>query len=309
MCALVIGSWALAGTVATVAQVPAPPAFEVASVRLWAPGTISSQQLLDTRATLIGQSLRSLVLLAFRVKDYQLSAPAWLQDVGVHIQATLPAGATRQQVPEMLQALLAQRFGLVARRELRPRDVYELVVDPAGIRQMREVSSLNELDKAIPIDSSAPAESLAAADRVQETLDGPVRRVIGEGLQMITVTTRSMYSIKRVDDTFLRALSATRMTMAEFATVLEGALGQPVFDRTNLGGLYAFTVVLPPDNVVREIILRRSALSPNLPAAFAVPAIDVASKALKDLGLRLEKRSAEIETIVVDRIERIPTDN
>jgi uncharacterized protein (TIGR03435 family) len=304
------GLLVLVAPVALVAQAPVAPAFEVASVRLSvAPGGLATQQLLDTRATLIRQSLQRILLLAFRVKDYQLAAPPWLQEVVVDIQATLPAGATRQQVPGMLQGLLAQRFGLVARRELRPRDVYELVVDSGGIRQMREVESLNELDRTIPIDSSAPADALDSADRVQETLDGPVRRVVGEGLQMITLTTRSMYSTRRAGDSFLQALSATRMTMAELATVLEGVLGQPVFDRTNLGGLYTFTVVLPPSNVTREIILRRSALSPNLPPEFTVPAIDLASKSLKELGLRLEKRTAEIETIVVDKIERTPTAN
>jgi uncharacterized protein (TIGR03435 family) len=312
MRALAFGWLVLVAPMALVAQAPAPPppAFEVASVRLAAPGTQATQQLPDTRATLIRQSLQRVLLLAFRVKDYQLSAPGWLQDVQIDIQATLPEGATRQQVPEMLQQLLAQRFGLIVRRELRPLDVYELVVDPTGIKQMREVDILNELDREIPIDPSAPADALAGADRVQETLDGPVRTVVGEGLEMITVTTRSMYSLKRLaDGSFLHTLSATRMTMAELATVLERVVGQPVFDRTNLGGLYAFTVVLPPNNVTREIILRRSALSPNLPPEFTVPAIDLASKALKDLGLRLEKRRAEIETIVVEKIERTPTDN
>jgi uncharacterized protein (TIGR03435 family) len=34
-----------------------------------------------------------------------------------NIQATMPAGATEKQVPQMLQALLAERFKLVIRRE------------------------------------------------------------------------------------------------------------------------------------------------------------------------------------------------
>jgi hypothetical protein len=109
--ALLIGSLGLTAPIALVAQAPVAPAFEVSSVRLWTPGIVPSQQLLDTRVTLIGQSLRSLVLLAFRLKEYQLSAPPWLQDVIINIQATLPAGATRQQAPEMMQGLLAQRFG------------------------------------------------------------------------------------------------------------------------------------------------------------------------------------------------------
>jgi len=102
-------------------QSAAVPAFEVASVRL-APGPgRTSQRMTDSRVDLTFINLRALMLLAFRAKAYELVRPDWLADTRVSIQATLPAGATRQQIPEMLQRLLAERFGLVVR--------------PAGSRQ------------------------------------------------------------------------------------------------------------------------------------------------------------------------------
>jgi uncharacterized protein (TIGR03435 family) len=308
--ALLIGSLGLTAPIALVAQAPVAPAFEVSSVRLWTPGIVPSQQLLDTRVTLIGQSLRSLVLLAFRLKEYQLSAPPWLQDVIINIQATLPAGATRQQVPEMMQGLLAQRFGLVVRRERRLLDVYELMVDPAGTRNIQEVEPLNDLDRAIPVGAFPSADAQANADRVQETLDGPVRTVRGN-LETTTVTARSMYSVRPLspDKSFMHLLSATRMTMAELASLLERRTGQPVFDRTNLSRLYRFTLELPPLNSTREMVLRRGTSSPNVQAAFETPSIEMLTGTLKGLGLRLEKRRAEVETIVVDKIDRTPTDN
>jgi uncharacterized protein (TIGR03435 family) len=310
MRALALGCLVLVAPVGTVAQAPAPPAFEVASVRLSAPGTIASQQLLDTRATLIRQSLRSVLLLAFRVKDYQLSAPDWLQEVQIDVQATLPAGATRQHVPEMLQRVLAQRFGLVVRRELRPLDAYELTVDPAGARKMQEVEPANELDRAFPIGTFPSPEARASADRLEETLTGPVRTVRGNR-EVTTVTARSMYSLKMSDQGKpMYVLSAARMTMSDLATVLERLIGQPVFDRTNLTGVYTFNIELPPSNATRDSVLRnRGGSVTNLQEGFAVPPAVLSSEALKGLGLRLERRRAEIETIVVDRIERTPTDN
>src|SRR5688500_6765436 len=89
-----------------------PPAFELASVRL-APGPgPTSQRMTDSRVDLNLISLRALLLLAFRAKGYELVGPDWLAEIRVSIQATLPTGATRQQIPEMLQRLLAQRFNL-----------------------------------------------------------------------------------------------------------------------------------------------------------------------------------------------------
>ena len=99
------------------------PAFEVASVRLAPDPGATSQRMTDSRVDLTRISLRALLLLAFRAKAYELAGPDWLAQTRVSIQATLPAGATRQQIPEMLQRLLAERFGLVVR--------------PAGSRQDR----------------------------------------------------------------------------------------------------------------------------------------------------------------------------
>jgi len=44
---------------------------------------------------------------AYRIKDYQVSGPDWLAGARFDIVAKLPEGATRDQAPEMLQALLA----------------------------------------------------------------------------------------------------------------------------------------------------------------------------------------------------------
>ncbi|MCU1237673.1 MAG: hypothetical protein JWP63_5640, partial [Candidatus Solibacter sp.] len=44
----------------------------------------------------------------------------------------MPEGATSDQIPAMLQALLGERFKLAAHKENRPRPVYALVVGKGG---------------------------------------------------------------------------------------------------------------------------------------------------------------------------------
>lgn len=313
--ALPVSVLVIGASVAVPAQGPAPT-FDVASVRVTTEGGAPSLQVLDTRATLLRHSIYQLLRLAFRVERYQLSAPTWLQDVRLDIQATLPAGGTRQQVPEMLQGLLAQRFGLVVHRELRPIQAYELIVAPGG-PTMETVEPVNELDRDFPINPifAATPAGRASADTLSETPDGPVRTVRGApgdlGVStMTTVTARSRYSLSLSKER-TQILNATRMAMVDFTVVLERVIGEPVLDKTNLAALYKFTIDLPLNNMTRQSLMRGAAMFGRNPSdsPFAASPIPMVSGGLKGLGLRLEKRRSEIETIVVDKIERTPTDN
>jgi uncharacterized protein (TIGR03435 family) len=80
--------------------------------------------------------LKDLIRTAYEVKGYQItgaySLGSLVDDQRFNIQATMPAGATEKQVPQMLQALLAERFKLVIRRETKDQSVYALVVAKGG---------------------------------------------------------------------------------------------------------------------------------------------------------------------------------
>jgi uncharacterized protein (TIGR03435 family) len=108
----------------------------------------------------ITESLRGILSLAFRVMSPAQLVTPWPPpfDEAVEIHATLPAGATVQQVPEMLQQLLTERFGLVTHRESRPMDAYELVVGVNGTT-MREVDPVDELKKEFPPDPALKTPS------------------------------------------------------------------------------------------------------------------------------------------------------
>ena len=55
-------------------------------------------------------SLFTLVVTAYRIKPHQLSGPDWMRTQRFDIAAKLPENAGREQLPEMLRALLAERF-------------------------------------------------------------------------------------------------------------------------------------------------------------------------------------------------------
>ena len=110
-------------------------AFEVASVRPAAqpPGGRRCTGTSTTDAGHVERRCISLVDLLHRVigiPEYKLVAPDWISqsDQKFDISAKLPEGATQDQIPEMFQSLLEDRFGLAFHRESRERPILALVV-------------------------------------------------------------------------------------------------------------------------------------------------------------------------------------
>src|SRR6516164_5420161 len=118
---------------AAFAQTAPPPAeFEVASIKpspAPVPGQVNAGVKIDgaqVHARFL--SLKDYIQSAYKVKNYQVEGPAWLGSERFEIDAKLPAGAAREQVPEMLQKLLAERFELKVHREAKDFPVYGLLV-------------------------------------------------------------------------------------------------------------------------------------------------------------------------------------
>ncbi len=86
-------------------------------------------------------------------------------------------------------------------------------------------------------------------------------------------------------------LHATGMSMSRLADILNGAADRPVIDETGLTGTYQFDLKWKPD-----------------PEARLVPAPGILH-AVRRLGLRLEKRTIPYQTVVIDRLAQIPTEN
>src|SRR5215467_770128 len=145
------------------------PTFEVASVKASPPFDVqkimSGQQRIGMRmdagrVEIDGLPLSDIINAAFRVKSYQVTAPSWLASgmsaPRFDIHATLPAGTTTQQVPEMLQALLAERFKLAYHRENKEQSVYALIAGKGGPRLIESPPDPPANESTTPA-STAPA--------------------------------------------------------------------------------------------------------------------------------------------------------
>jgi uncharacterized protein (TIGR03435 family) len=115
-------------------------AFEVASIHA---GTFSMELLhsggvgmkIDGARVLVrGWSLADLAGAAFRVRVDQISGPDWMRTQRFDIQAVMPPDAKADQAPEMLEALLHDRFGMQAHRGQRTASVYALTVGKGGAK-------------------------------------------------------------------------------------------------------------------------------------------------------------------------------
>jgi uncharacterized protein (TIGR03435 family) len=126
-----------AGTV--FGQTPAaPPAFEVASVKPApppTPGMIKVQMggdpgMIDYKNV----SLKTVIAWAYQMKEFQVSGPDWIETARFDILAKVPPNAPKEQIPPMLQNLLAERFKLTVHREQKVMPVYAMVVGKGGLK-------------------------------------------------------------------------------------------------------------------------------------------------------------------------------
>ncbi|HUP04792.1 MAG TPA: TIGR03435 family protein [Bryobacteraceae bacterium] len=113
---------------------PARPEFEVVSVKPGDPARLASGMTLQPgRLILHNATLKTLILQAFRISEYQIAGgPNWTGAAKFDIVAKLPAGAPMNQSPAMMQTMLEDRFRLRTHRETRQVREYALVLAPGG---------------------------------------------------------------------------------------------------------------------------------------------------------------------------------
>jgi len=104
--------------------------FEVASVRTDVSG--SGHHGIDTDGNLLRMTnlpLKSAIAWAYNLTEAQILGPDWLGSNMYDITAKAESGAPK---PEMLQALLKERFKMITHQETRDLPIYELVVAKNG---------------------------------------------------------------------------------------------------------------------------------------------------------------------------------
>lgn len=289
------------------------PAFEVATVK---PAQLPTpQQMMAGKAHLgmnvdaarvdIGaMSLADLIRIAYRVKSYQISGPEWMKTERFDVMGKIPEGVSKDKVPEMLQAMLADRFGLKFHRESQEHPIYALVVAKGG-------SKLKES----PPDEAPPADDKASGMTIG-TEKGPVH-VTSDSKGMVvrggeTGTTR----MTMVDGKM--HMEASRMSMDALADALSRFVERPVVDMTELKGNYQVALELSMEDL-RNVARAQGVMIPGpgpggdgakSPAdAASEPSGGSIFQAVEKLGLKLDARKAPLDTLIIDQIEKTPTAN
>jgi uncharacterized protein (TIGR03435 family) len=247
-------------------------------------------------------SLADLIPIAYKVKPYQISGPEWMRSQRFDILAKLPEGATKEQVPEMLKALLQERFHLKAHLEKREHNVYALVVAKDGPK----------LKESVP-EPDAPADPGALTVGRGEN---QLRINAGRGGATVVSAQAGTTKITPGPDGTMR-MEMSKVTMAAFAEMLTPLLDRPVMDTTELKGNYQVSLDLTLDvlmNVARAAGVGVPGIGvPGGDAGRVPQASDPSSGSIftsvQQLGLRLESRKAPVEFVVVDSAEKLPTEN
>jgi uncharacterized protein (TIGR03435 family) len=199
------------------------------------------------------------------------------------ILAKMPEGANKDQVPQMLQALLAERFHMVAHRESREESVFALVVGKGGAKLQDSPPDAGASGVPFPhgANGRVPVE-------VQRTPNG--------------IWTTSKWNGQTV-------IEAEKISLPELALQLMRYLDRPVIDMTELKGTYQVALNVPYPNGLQRPIAARAETAAETAQDASDPGGASILKSVEALGLRLEKRKAPTERIVVERIDKIPTEN
>jgi uncharacterized protein (TIGR03435 family) len=298
------------------AQEAAPTkSFEVASIKASAPldpqKVMSGQQRVGMkmdagRVDIENWSILELLNAAYKVSPTRLTGPGWpgafnpLTASRFDIHATFPPGATKDDVPEMLQSLLAERWKLALHHEQKEQQVLALIVGKDG-------------PKLQPSPAEAPADAANNTNRPD-----PIQ-VSGDPQKGMTIRGAGQAGAMKLSMTpdGMIHMTAERLTMTQLADSLVQFVGRPVVDQTGLTGNYQVAFELSQADVLAAA--RAAGMQiPGAPGAGgagpATAAADpsggtTAYQSVEKMGLKLEQRKASVDYTVIDRLEKAPTED
>jgi uncharacterized protein (TIGR03435 family) len=264
------------------AQSPeAPPKFEAADVHV---SENSANPFVRTgtrggRYEIKNATMVDLIRIAYSFDpDKVLGGPNWLELDRFDVIAKVPPDSSSDLNKLMLRALLEERFHLRARTDTKPLSTYALVLGKKP--QLKEASGSAEPGCRPKIASGAPGEG-GGGLRVGNP-DGTTTTInLGPGMTV-------QYKCQNV-------------TMGAFAAALRGMIGSslgpnPIVDQTELTGHWTF-----------DLTYSMQGFSPV--ARDADERISINAAIEKQLGLKLEQRLIPTPVLIVEAVERRPTEN
>jgi len=255
---------------------------------------------------------------AYGVKPYQIKGPDWMAATRFDIVAKMPEGATKDDAAKMLQSLLEDRFKLAVHHAAVEQPVLALVAGKGGLKLKQSA------EKPLPIDETAP---LAPGEMKMDGPNGPVRVKVDvtTGSSVVNMGLQGRMSYKLDPATRSIHIVFSSMTMSGLADMLTqlmtqiggGTSTKQIVDQTGITGNYDASI----DLGLLEIIAMARAAGADIPGvpgnggAAGVQASDPGgsgvsiTEAVQSMGLKLESRKATLDQLVVDHVEKTPTEN
>jgi uncharacterized protein (TIGR03435 family) len=260
-------------------QTGARPEFEVASIKPAAPDARGSyiRPGPGGGVSITNMSLKDLIVMAWRVQPFQISGgPAWLDSIHYDIVAKPEARPKQNEIPEMLQALLEDRFQLKLNRETKELPIFALVMARKDNRLGPGFSESTAGDCIQPDPSSRPAPPQPGV---------PPPRYCGQ----------MMMGLNR--------LTAVGVPVANLTPMLSRLLGRTVIDKTGLTENFNINVQWTPDET-QALQLPPGAPAP--PSDTTAPSLFTAFQ--EQLGLKLESQKGPVDILIIERAEK-PSEN
>jgi uncharacterized protein (TIGR03435 family) len=284
-----------------VAQNGQSPHFEVASVK-----PVSE----DVRMGYSGDTqqmswaripLTNLISDAYHVGLDQIAGPDWLRTESYAINVKLPSGSTKEQYPQMMANLLADRFGLVVHHVAKEVSGYEITVAPGG-------------PKLTPSDPETNTDAPPPVGAAKGSVEMPKQDA--NGFPVLAAGSSFGYRI----DGNMERMSFRRSTIAFLASRLQSTLSRyrdpgqtmPITDRTGISGRFDFQLAIPAPSprLPAQLGLQKGQDAPAIVASDPDVGPGGISAALEtQLGLKLKAVKTSLDFIVVDHVERVPTEN
>ena len=274
--------------IATPAWAQKLPEFEVASIKPTPEGTVVGAavglRITGSQVRISGLSLKDYIGMAYSLEPPQVIAPEWTAQLRLDISANLPPDGTREQIPQMLQALLADRFALKVHKESRESPIYALVIGKGGLKL-----------KGTPVDPDAPRpvalEAGAAGSNAGLVLN------LGQGTFTLAAN----------------KLEAKDLTLTDLAGALTRFAERKTIDATGNTDRFTFSLDLAQEDyqfaLIRAAVNNGVVLPPQVTRLLDTAPSNVLGQYIAKTGLELEERKAPLDVVVVDSVSRAAAAN
>ena len=255
-------------------QQPAPPSFEVVSVKRNVSGSLQRRlaALPGGRFTAVNVTTMQLIQWAYQLPPSRIAgATGWVASEQFDIEARAGSEVPPPRLRQMVQRLLADRFGLVVRNEQREVPVFTVVPERKDSRLGPQLRPADPMCKESGRPPQLPTRSVEFPPRI-----GCMDFIAGAGVIILR-----------------------GMPIARLADLLSPIVGEAVLDGGALTGPFDADLhwTWTPEQLVNQPI-------GTTPEQIDPSGISLQAALAEQLGLRLQRERRALDVLVIDQIAR-----